>query len=44
MAWQTIAIQEQLSGNMADWVEKVSDEYEQYRITKINYKNLAKRL
>jgi hypothetical protein len=39
MAWQTIAIQEQLEGNMADWMEKVSDE--QYRITKINYKNLV---
>jgi hypothetical protein len=40
MAWQTIAIQEQLDGNMADWMEKASDE--QYMITKINYKNLAK--
>ena len=39
MAWRTIAIQEQLEGNMADWMEKVSDE--QYRITKINYKNLV---
>jgi hypothetical protein len=26
--------------NMTDWMEKVSDE--QYRITKINYKNVGK--
>jgi len=33
-----VAIQEQLNGKTVDWMEKVSDE--QYRITKINYKNL----
>jgi len=26
MAWQTIAIQEQLDSNMANWMAKVSDE------------------
>jgi hypothetical protein len=26
VAWQKIAIKEQLDGNMADWMEKVSDE------------------
>jgi hypothetical protein len=36
MAWQTIAVLEQPDGNMADWMEKLSDE--QYRIIKINYK------
>jgi hypothetical protein len=36
-----MAIQEQLGGDMADWMKKVSNE--QYRITKINYKNVGTR-
>jgi hypothetical protein len=33
--WQTIAIQEQLGGNMtADWMEKVSDEQTSSEMTR----------